>query len=220
MRNFAASFRTIIFASFRIISHHKPAWQAPQHTRQACRSHRKLYRSQRHKYRFWTKALSLSSTLLQPMLCQIALMWHQKPQVPVHAPARCTPTCTCISHVRTHIHTPAYCTLMHAHTQKQLSHKKSHPTATSPPLSQCGVSGLEAILTKPGDAVSPAVAGARPVYQVIETMQLSFCAKSGRQSGEPQPYSTCHCCRCAPLQHLHTARSHTTHSTLTCFCSS
>ena len=179
-----------------------------------------MYRSQRHKHRFSTKASSQCSTLAHQMLCQLALMWPQKSQVPFHALARCTLTCACVLNTHTHICTPARCTLMHAHIQKQLSAKKSHPTATSPPLSQCGVSGLEAILTKRADAVSPAVAGARPVYQVIETMQLSFCAKSGRQSGEPQPYSTCPSCRCAPLQHLHTARSHNTHSTLTCFCSS
>ena len=159
-----------------------------------------MYRSQRHKQRFSTKASSRCSTLPHQMLCQVALMWPQKSQVPFHALGRCTLTCACVLNTHTHICTPARCTLMHAHIQKQLSAKKSHPTATSPPLSQCGVPGPGPILPQVGDAVSTAVAGARPVYQVMETMQLSFCAKSGRRSAERQPYSSCHCCRCAPLR--------------------
>ena len=173
-----------------------------------------MYRRQRHQLRFSTKASSRCSTLPHQMLCQVALMWHQKSQVPFHALARCTLTCACVLNTHTHICTPARCTLMHAHTQEQLSAKKSHPTATSPPLSQCGVSGLGRTLTEAGDAASIAVAGARPVHQVMETMQLSFCAKSGRRSTQRQPWSTCHSCRCAP----HRSHVHITHSTLTCFC--
>ena len=67
--------------------------------------------------------LSLSSTLLQQMLCQIALMWHQKPQVPVHAPARYTLTCVCVLNTHTHISTPARCTLTHTHTKATFCQK-------------------------------------------------------------------------------------------------
>ena len=56
--------------------------------------------------------------------------------------------------------------------------------------------------------------------QMAASLAELFCAKSCRRTAEPQHCSSCHCRRCAPLQHLHTARSHTTHSTLTCFCSS